>query len=699
MISPQLASPISNKFRLRTAIVIPFVLQVAAAVGLVAYLSYRNGQESVNHLASQVRIEVASRTQLTLENYFKTPHQITKSNINALHLHQINFEDKESVERYFAAQLQIYPMLGEIFVGQPDGTMIYVGRKSDGNLLSATTVNVPNRTFYQLDSSGNRYKFEKKDSFDARTRPWYQAAVANKGQSWSSVYQSRTIRNLGTAAAEPYYDQQGNLVAVFANFILLQGISDFLTSLKISSTGQVFVMDRTGLLVATSTGENSFVPTGEDDKLKQIEAIKSQNLLTHNAVVQLQEKFGGFDRIQKLQELSFDIDGKRQYLLAQPYSDGKGLNLLVVVVVPEADFMEQIDLNTRNTILLSLAALGVVVLLGMVTSQLITAPILRVYQAANRLAQGDLAQKVPSSPIAEINELSKAFNKMSEQLKESFDTLEDKVRERTGDLAIANQEINVLNQCLQADNLRLGAELDIVRQMQRMILPNAEELEIEGLDIAAYMDAAADVGGDYYEVLNSDGVVTIGIGDVTGHGLESAILMLMTQTAVRTLKEGGDLEPVRFLDVLNRTLYKNVQRINSEKCLTLSILNYAHGKVSITGQHEEAIVVRKNGAIERIDTMDLGFPIALDGDIAGFIHQVMVELNHGDGLVLYTDGIPEACDINKKLYGVDRMCRIISEHWSLTSEEIKNAIIQDVRQYIGVQKVFDDITLLIFKRD
>ena len=70
-------------------------------------------------------------------------------------------------------------------------------------------------------------------------------------------------------------------------------------------------------------------------------------------------------------------------------------------------------------------------------------------------------------------------------------------------------------------------------------------------DIAAYMKAADEVGGDYYDVLNTDGVVTLGIGDVTGHGLESGILMLMAQTAIRTLKEIRETDPVRFLDALN----------------------------------------------------------------------------------------------------------------------------------------------------
>ena len=261
------------------------------------------------------------------------------------------------------------------------------------------------------------------------------------------------------------------------------------------------------------------------------------------------------------------------------------------------------------------------------------------------------------------------------------------LRQTTTRLAVSETEI-----------LRMGAELNVVRQMQQMILPNASELEIEGLDIAAYMAAADEVGGDYYEVLNTDGVVTLGIGDVTGHGLESGILMLMAQTAVRTLNEIREVDPVRFLDVINRTLYKNVQRMNSEKSLTLAILNYSNGQVSISGQHEETLIVRKGGEIERVDMMDLGLPIALHDDIAEFISHISIELQLGDGIVLYTDGIPEAYDIKKKQYGLEPMCEVISQNWHLSAGEIKQAVIDDVRRHIGTQKVFDDITLLVLKR-
>lgn len=252
---------------------------------------------------------------------------------------------------------------------------------------------------------------------------------------------------------------------------------------------------------------------------------------------------------------------------------------------------------------------------------------------------------------------------------------------------------------LQAENLRMAKELDMLRQMQQMILPTSDELDaIDGLEISGYMEPADEVGGDYYDVLYTDGIVTIGIGDVTGHGLESGILMVMTQTAVRTLKEIRELDPVKFLDALNRTLYKNVRRMNSEKSLTLVILTYTKGRVSISGQHEETIVIRKGGHVERVNTMDLGFPIGLDEEIIDCINPISIDLNQGDGIVLYTDGIPEAYNMDRDQYGIDRLCDIASKNWDRSAEEIKQVIIDDVKEFIGEQKVYDDITLVVIKQ-
>jgi len=160
----------------------------------------------------------------------------------------------------------------------------------------------------------------------------------------------------------------------------------------------------------------------------------------------------------------------------------------------------------------------------------------------------------------------------------------------------------------------------------------------------------------------------------------------------------NETDPVKFLDVLNRTLYANIERIDSSKNMTLVLLDYQDSNFTISGQHEEIIVVRTDGNIERIDTIELGFPLGLEEDIADFVSQVQVHLNPGDVVVLYTDGITEAVNINKVYYGIERLCQVTKENRHKTAEEIRQAVIDHLLQHIDKHKVFDDITLVVLKQ-
>jgi len=163
-------------------------------------------------------------------------------------------------------------------------------------------------------------------------------------------------------------------------------------------------------------------------------------------------------------------------------------------------------------------------------------------------------------------------------------------------------------------------------------------------------------------------------------------------------------DPKTFLNVLNRTVYDNIQRIQTDKNLTLSLLDYhplpgeGGGTVRVMGQHEEVLIIRKGGYIERIDTCDLGFMVGVVDDIADFVSHQDIKLHVGDGIVLYTDGITEARSPMKKMYGLEQLCGVISCSWHLSAKEIQQAIIADVRQHIANQKLYDDITLLILKQ-
>jgi sigma-B regulation protein RsbU (phosphoserine phosphatase) len=221
--------------------------------------------------------------------------------------------------------------------------------------------------------------------------------------------------------------------------------------------------------------------------------------------------------------------------------------------------------------------------------------------------------------------------------------------------------------------------------------------DVSRLDIAGHMEAATEVGGDYYDVLQSGSRVKIGIGDVTGHGLESGVLMLMVQSAARALLESGPMDSCTFMKVLNNAIYKNVARTETSNNLTLSFVDYSENKITLTGQHEEMIVVRANGSVERIETLDLGFPIGLEADISDFINSRAIPFESEDLVILYTDGVTEAESPKGELFGVERLCESANRHRAGTAQEIKQSIIHDVLSHIDTQKIHDDITLVVIK--
>lgn len=479
--------------------------------------------------------------------------------------------------------------------------------------------------------------------------------------------------------------------------LILTQISNFLKQLEVTPSSKIFIVERNGLIVASSSHEKPYLKV--NGEAQRLSAFQSSDPLIKASSQYLLNRFSDLSKIQNKQSINFQLDGENIFVRVHPWQDQFGLNWLIVVAVPESDFMKEIDRNTRRTVILCLMALAIATGMGIVIAHWITEPILSLNRASQKISTGDLNQSVKVRRIIELRQLAYSFNKMADQLQDSFENLEQKVIERTAELASAHAQILVLNQRLKADNYRMSGELDLLKRMQQLILPKAEELAlIEGLEIAVYMEPAYEVGGDYYDVLYMNDVVTIGIGDVTGHGLESGILMVMTQAAVRVLKEMQERDPVKFLNILNRAIYRNLQRMNSDKNLTLSILNYKNGHLSITGQHEEILVVRHGGKVERINTIDLGLPIGLDEDISEFIGQVMIELKVGDIIVLYTDGITEARNIKKAQYGLERLCEVVGKSWDNSAEKVKQDVIADVKLFMGEQQQLDDITLLILKQ-
>lgn len=204
-------------------------------------------------------------------------------------------------------------------------------------------------------------------------------------------------------------------------------------------------------MVASSTLEQPFLV--ENGKAKRINAANSSDPLISSATKQLQQHFGELKQIGQREQLDFSFDGKRQFLQALPYKDERGLDWLIVVTVPEADFMEHINANTQITIFLCLGALGLATVLGILTARWITHPILRLSEASRAIASGDLDQNVQVKGVEELEVLAQSFNLMAQQLRESFEALaktnselEIRVEERTAELTEAKQIADSANQ-------------------------------------------------------------------------------------------------------------------------------------------------------------------------------------------------------------------------------------------------------------
>ncbi len=446
----------SDRLSLRGLLIVPFVIQVIAAVSTVGILSFRNGQQAVNNLASQLQTEIATRITQQLQSYVSIPHTINQINATAFAQGDVKILEPEG-EHLFWQQAKIFPNTNLIYCGdEQDGSFLGVGRNVDDRSLQMVVYNQESNRlghYYALDGQGNQRHLLRTGSqpYDARKRPWYEAGLAAKGPTWSDIYldfdtQLPTI----TASLPVYSGSEGRVLGVCAtDFILPEEMSQFLKTLKVGKTGETFIMDRDGALVSTSVDED-LLANGEET-LQRVMAEESTNSLVRGTAGQLLQTFGNWEHIQQSQQFSFRLNRQLQYVEVSPFNDGQGLDWLIVVVIPAVDFMEQINANARITVLLCFIALAIAILLGIITARKITLPIVAIHKAAQDLASGDLTRQVLVSGAQEITNLGQSFNNMAQQLHQSFETLE-----------IQNQDITTAKEALAQTNDQLEAVLNAV---------------------------------------------------------------------------------------------------------------------------------------------------------------------------------------------------------------------------------------------
>ena len=468
------AKPLLRKFRLRTSVVLPFVLQIAAAVGLVGYLSFRNSQDSINDLAFQLSNKVTGQIDQHLESYLEKPHLLQGILASAFRNGNLDPNDFQALERQFWSDIKLTDSVDYIYIGKENGDFIGVQRYLDGKLVvkfrDRTTA--PNRVVYEIKQPGDRFEELQSKPYEPRDRPWYKVTMAAKAPTWTPIFTSENLGVLQISPTTPVYDSQGQLVGVLSTNLLLAQLNQFLNGLSISKSGEAFIMERSGDLVASSTSEIPAVKVPGKAEPARLKALESKEPLIRFTAEQLQGKGSTLSQIQKSQQFRFVLNGKTQLVQISPLQQVKELDWLIVVVIPEEDFMAQIYENTRNTILFVIVALGIAIAIGIQTAHWITRPLLRMSQASTEIAQGNLEQQIESSPILEIDILSQSFNDMSRQLKDSFAALHQSQEE----LRLANEE---LENRVERRTAQLLKEKERSEQLLLNILPSeiAERLK------------------------------------------------------------------------------------------------------------------------------------------------------------------------------------------------------------------------------
>lgn len=459
----------SIKFRglpLRLVLVLPFVLQVLGAVGLVGYLSLRNGQKAVNELGDRLMDKSSDLVSERLDNYLANPQKINQINLDAIKLGLLDLKDLQLAGHYFWKQIQAYPNLSLIQYALITGEFVAAGNyiPGEGTTIDELSAKTNWQDYiYATDGQGNRTKVVLvEEEYDPKKEAWYTDAIKAGKPVWSSVYNyegENFVGYLAINATRPIYDDKRQLVGVTGIDLLLSGISDFLQQIKISPSATTFIIERDGLLIGSSSPEKPF--TLVKGIAKRLSILQSSDPQIQATAKYLQQKFGSFQGIKAEQKLDFQLQGEHQFVRVTPWQDQYGLDWLVVTTIPESDFMAQINANTRTTIALCLIALFVSVLLGLITSRLITQPIRKLGQAAKAIAQGDLKQQFKVNGINELEMLSHSFNEMARQLQASFTNLDQ-----------INQELEIRIECRTVELQQAKNTAELANQAKSEFLAN-----------------------------------------------------------------------------------------------------------------------------------------------------------------------------------------------------------------------------------
>lgn len=333
-------------------------------------------------------------------------------------------------------------------------------------------------------------------------------------------------------------------------------------------------------------------------------------------------------------------------------------------------FLQERTLAAIRTIIIVLIAIALVgLLIAFGFARKLIKPILELTTGAREIATGDLTVRVDVKSNDETMVLADTFNQMAIDLEKSI--------------------------AVKLEHERVSKELEIARKIQKSILP-AKPPQIEGLDIAVSSTPASEVGGDSYDFQKlSDGNYFFYLGDGTGHGVGASMLVALANAGfyAATL---DNTDAKKIVDNTNLILSQKTDPTSFLTCVACC-WNVQNKKMQfVQCGHDQILLLKSTGELEALPAG--GLALGMLPDISSKTEAVDINYQTGDMIFLYSDGIPEAYSAENVQLGMDAFKEIIKkQQGKATSQEVHDAILEEVRAYMGDYPQNDDISLLVVK--
>lgn len=302
----------------------------------------------------------------------------------------------------------------------------------------------------------------------------------------------------------------------------------------------------------------------------------------------------------------------------------------------------------------------------------IVIPLSRVTRQISNLLTGRTFRRIEPTTIDEVGVVTHFFNEITQDLEKiSYD-----VKERR----------------------RMSSELDIASSIQHDVLPK-EVPEARGLDVLAKTRSAAEIGGDTFDFLTSadEDQLFIYIGDVTGHGVPAGLIMMMVDTIISTMVHQGVKSGRELISHTNFLLYP---RISSRLFMTSVMLRWdkQNQRMYYTGAgHEHVLIYRKKA--EEVEAIPSGgIALGMIPDVSKIVQEKEIQLEVGDCLVLYTDGITEAKNKTGQMYGLERLKKSVKKNgYKPSVGTIFDGLTKDFSDFVEEYVQIDDITMIVIR--